>query len=205
MSHLGDLLSAHVDGELDGAEQDRVSVHLARCAQCRAEAGGLRALKRQLSELTAEVPGEAEMTARLAEIAALATAAGPTGPARARRRVPAGRVPAGRGSVGRGSAGRDGSGPGGPLTSPRRRLSGRRKYLMLGTMSLVMGLSAVAFTVGGGDSASGPKIVPQVELYSEEHAITTGGVPFDGPGPAMGPVAEEASAATPNSATSRQP
>ncbi|HEY1627506.1 MAG TPA: zf-HC2 domain-containing protein, partial [Streptosporangiaceae bacterium] len=41
MSHLGELLSAHIDGELDGAEQDKVSVHLARCERCRAEAAEL--------------------------------------------------------------------------------------------------------------------------------------------------------------------
>jgi hypothetical protein len=60
MSHLGDLLSAHIDGELDGAERDKVSVHLARCERCRAEAAGLRALKRQIGDLaTTKVPGEA--------------------------------------------------------------------------------------------------------------------------------------------------
>ncbi len=51
---------------------------------------------------------------------------------------------------------------------------------MLGTVSLVVGLSTVAFTVGGGsDSAPGPRITPSVEMYSVEHAITTGEVPFD--------------------------
>jgi hypothetical protein len=59
---------------------------------------------------------------------------------------------------------------------------------MLGTVSIVMGLGTAAFTIGGGDAAPGPRIIPQVELYSEEHAITTGGVPFDGPGPEMGPM-----------------
>ena len=38
MSHLGDQLSALVDGELDGAERDRAHAHLASCEQCRAEA-----------------------------------------------------------------------------------------------------------------------------------------------------------------------
>ena len=49
MSHLGDRLSALVDGELDGAERDRAYAHLAGCEQCRNEAAELRALKRKLS------------------------------------------------------------------------------------------------------------------------------------------------------------
>ena len=182
MSHLGDLLSAHVDGELDGTEQDKVSVHLARCQQCRAEAVELRTLKRQLGELAIEVPAEADLALRVLEIARLAEAAGPTGPVKAKRRAPS----RGPGSPARGSSGN--SGPGGPRTSRRPRLTRRRRYLMLGTVSIVMGLGTAAFTIGGGDAAPGPRIIPQVELYSEEHAITTGGVPFDGPGPEMGPM-----------------
>lgn len=192
MSHLGELLSAHVDGELDGAEQDKVSVHLARCEQCRAEAVELRSLKRQLGELALEVPAEADLAQRVLEIASLAEAAGPSGPVKAgpvkaRRRVPA---------RGLGGPARVRSGPGGPRASHRPRLTKRRRYLMLGTMSIMMGLGTAAFTIGGGDAAPGPRIIPQVELYSEEHAITTGGVPFDGPGPEMGPMTA-ASAASP--------
>jgi anti-sigma factor RsiW len=195
MSHLGDLLSAHVDGELDGGEQDKVSVHLARCQQCRAEAIELRTLKRQLGELAIEVPAEADLAQRVLEIARLAEAAGPTGPVKAKRRAPS-RRPS---TNSRGTSGN--SAPVGPLTSRRPRLTRRRRYLMLGTVSIVMGLGTAAFTIGGSDAAPGPRIVPQVELYSEEHAITTGGVPFDGPGPEMGPMTA-ASAASP---AARQP
>jgi hypothetical protein len=95
------------------------------------------------------------------------------------------------------------TGPGGPLP-PRRRLlrlapgpraAGgretrrpgprgpvRRRYLVLGAVSLVVGLSTAAFTAGGGGQAApGPRITPPVEMYSVEHAITTGEVPFTGP------------------------
>ena len=49
-------------------------------------------------------------------------------------------------------------------------------------MSLVVGLGTAAFTAGGsGDAAPGPRITPPVEMYSVEHAITTGEVPFTGP------------------------
>ena len=49
-------------------------------------------------------------------------------------------------------------------------------------MSLVVGLGTAAFTAGGGgDAAPGPRITPPVEMYSVEHAITTGEVPFPAP------------------------
>ncbi|HEY8046046.1 MAG TPA: hypothetical protein VIF35_17395, partial [Streptosporangiaceae bacterium] len=58
----------------------------------------------------------------------------------------------------------------------------RRRYLVLGTVSLVVGLGTAAFTAGGGgDAAPGPRITPPVEMYSVEHAITTGEVPFPAP------------------------
>ena len=58
MSHLGDRLSALVDGELGAAERDRAHAHLASCEQCRAEAAELRALKRKLRGLTAGAPAK---------------------------------------------------------------------------------------------------------------------------------------------------
>jgi anti-sigma factor RsiW len=160
MSHLGDRLSALVDGELDGAELDRVHAHLASCERCRAEAAELRALKRKLRGLAAGAPAEADMTRRLIAIT------GPGGPLPPRRRrmrlAPGPRPPAGPGT--------------------RRPGPGRRRYLMLGTVFLVVGLGTAAFTVGGsGSAAPGPRITPPVEMYVVEHAITTGEVPFAGP------------------------
>lgn len=51
MSHLREQISALIDGELTGAELDRANAHLAACGRCRAEAAGLRQLKRELREL----------------------------------------------------------------------------------------------------------------------------------------------------------
>ena len=81
MSHLGDRLSALVDGELDGAERDRAHAHLAGCEQCRAEAAELRALKQKLRELMTRAPAEAAMTSRLIAMT------GPGGPLPPRRRL----------------------------------------------------------------------------------------------------------------------
>ena len=85
--------------------------------------------------------------------------------------------------LGRHCGGLVSSRPGSPLRSstawPGHR---RRRYLVLGTVSLVVGLGTAAFTAGGGgDAAPGPRITPPVEMYSVEHAITTGEVPFPAP------------------------
>jgi anti-sigma factor RsiW len=161
MSHLGDRLSALVDGELDGAELDRAHAHLAGCQQCRAEAADLRALKQKLRALKADAPAEAAMTRRLIALT------GPGGPLPARHRVLR-LAPRPR-----------------PVAGPGPRRPGRtvrRRYLVLGTVSVVVGLGAAAFTVGGGGQAApGPKITPPVQMYSVEHAIITGEVPFAGP------------------------
>lgn len=163
MSHLGDRLSALVDGELDGAELDRAHAHLAGCAQCRAEAAELRALKQKLRGLIAGAPAEAAMVGRLI---ALTGPGGPLPPRRRLLRLAPGPRPAGR---------RRPPGPG-----PRRQV--RRRYLMLGTVSLLVGLGTAAFTAGGGaQTAPGPRVTPAVEMYDVEHAITTGGIPFTGP------------------------
>jgi anti-sigma factor RsiW len=62
--HLGDLLSALVDGELSGTELDRANAHVAACGACRVEAHALRRLKHQLRAL-AEVSDSDDFTRRL--------------------------------------------------------------------------------------------------------------------------------------------
>jgi anti-sigma factor RsiW len=163
MSHLGDRLSALIDGELDGAERDRASAHLASCEQCRTEAAELRALKQKLSTLLSRAPAEAAMTRRLI---AMTGPGGPLPPRRETRRETRREI--------RRETRRE-------TTRPGPRAPVRRRYLVLGTVSLVVGLSTAAFTAGGGEATPGPRITPPVEMYSVQHAITTGEVPFTGP------------------------
>jgi len=179
MSHLGDRLSALVDGELNGAELDRAHAHLAGCEQCRDEAAELRRLKVQLRGLTDGAPSEDAMTSRLIAMT------GPGGPLPGRRRPARGRLRQRARSLLR-------HGPGKrlearrPAASPgtlRHRLARHRRYLVLSAVTLVVGLGTVAFTIGGsGQAAPGPKVTPPVEMYSVEHAIDTGSVPFPAPG-----------------------
>jgi anti-sigma factor RsiW len=189
MSHLGYRLSALVDGELSADERDRVHAHLAGCEACRAEANQLRALKKRMRGL-GEVPPDDALTQRLI---AIAEPGPPVPPRRRARRMngpaprpgfrtaagagvgPSAGVPAGAGA-GVAPASRR---PGRVLRTRHRRP--RRRYLALGVVSCVFaGLSVTAFTMGGDQQTPGPRITPQVQLYSVQHAIITGQVPSGG-------------------------
>ena len=166
MTHLGEQISALIDGELTGAELDRANAHLAACERCRAEAAEMRQLKRALRALF-EVDANDQLTARLLKDA------GPGGPVpsrqdrreqyrRGRGKGPRDKRPRGRGGRGDGDA-------------PRSRA----RYVVWSAVSLfVVGIGAAAFSMGGGgSSAPAPKITPQLEMFSVEHAIVSGTVP----------------------------
>jgi hypothetical protein len=69
MSHLGQRLSALIDGELSDAERDRVLAHLAGCEACRQDAIALRALKQRMHSL-GEAMVDAALTGRLMAVGA---------------------------------------------------------------------------------------------------------------------------------------
>ncbi|MGH3251652.1 MAG: zf-HC2 domain-containing protein [Trebonia sp.] len=176
MSHLGDVLSALVDGELSGAELDRANAHVAACAACRVEANALRRLKHELRAL-AEVSDFGDMTSRLLAMPGQAGQLVPANQAapvsarhRERRGVQRRRVRAARQ--------RALAGPyPGRLTSRRRG-----RYALWSTVSLVVvGIGTAAFGMGGNAGATGPQIRPQLEVYDLQHAITSGDVPFYDP------------------------
>ncbi|MFG3583815.1 anti-sigma factor family protein [Streptomyces sp. NPDC047990] len=56
--HLGDRLSALVDGELGHESRERVLAHLATCARCKAEADAQRRLKNVFAEVAPPPPSE---------------------------------------------------------------------------------------------------------------------------------------------------
>lgn len=144
MSHLGDNLSALVDGELTGADLDRANAHLASCERCRGDAAALRVLKTQLRGLASGADHD-DLTLRLLAMAGQPTAFGEDETA--------------------------------------FRSAPRRRYLMWGALSLAVvgGVGAAAFTMGGGQSDPAPDVVPQVEMFSVQHASVTGDVPFPEP------------------------
>jgi anti-sigma factor RsiW len=163
VSHLGELLSALVDGELSGAELDRANAHVAACGACRVEANALRRLKHELRSL-AEVSDADDVTRRLL---ALGSQAGQDA------LVPVRYLDRARDRRQSYSA-----------VSARRRLMGRRRgrYMLWSTVSLVVvGIGTAAFGMGGGSGSTGPQITPQLEVFDVQHAIYSGDVPFADP------------------------
>jgi anti-sigma factor RsiW len=137
--HLGERLSALIDGELSDAQRERVLAHLAKCDDCRQEAAALRLLKRRMHGLGEAAAADA-LTWRLLALA-------------------------------------PGSGPGRPAdhaTASRRRHAW--SLVAAGVVTAGLGLAAAVF-VAGGDRPAGPRVVPAVDVFMVQHAITTGQVP----------------------------
>jgi Putative zinc-finger len=157
MSHLGNLISALIDGELGGVELDRANAHLAGCAACQAEAAQLRELKRELRTL-GDLDGADAVTSRLLAMVGPGYPGAPGAPGGLVTARPLQRRPGRR---------------------ARRR---RGRYVMWGAMSLVVvGVGAAAFGMGGTPSGNEPQITPQLEVFDAQHAITSGDVPFADP------------------------
>jgi anti-sigma factor RsiW len=202
VSHLREQISALIDGELTGAELDRANAHLAACGRCRAEAATLRELKRELRALGAAEPDQEGSAIDEALTRRLLAMAGPGGPVPSRRfrreqsrrlrREQSGRR---SGSGGNGAPGRGGIGAGRRphddvqhLGRPPREPRRRGRYMVFSAVSLVVvGIGTAAFTIGGATAEPGPKITPQLELFSVEHALMSGDVPF--PDPTQAPTA----------------
>lgn len=68
MSHLGQRISALIDGELSDTERDRVLTHIAGCDACRQEAVAFRALKQRMHSL-GEAMADAALAGRLMAMA----------------------------------------------------------------------------------------------------------------------------------------
>ena len=203
MSHLGVQISGLVDGELSGAELDRANAHLAACERCRAEAAELRQLKRDLRALAIPLLDQAcEGADGLAEAGTdealtrrLLAMAGPGGPVPSRRlreirrrdrsqneRSRSGPARGrGAGVSGRQRVGR----PPYSVRPSRSRGAPHRhgRYVLWSAVSLVVvGIGAAAFGMGGGGGGQpAPRITPQLEMFSIEHAINSGDVPFPDP------------------------
>jgi anti-sigma factor RsiW len=175
MSHLGDRISALVDGELSHEERERALAHLAHCARCRAEVDSERQIK---ATIRAQLP-PALPAGLVASLQQLAEPGDPLPPERFRfpdrSRPPArwrpidGR-PAGRP---RSESGTDRA-PGAPAR--RIRLNRRLRFAAGGV------LAATALTVGlawlGGTSEDGAPVVPPVERLTVEHVRVGQAPPF---------------------------
>lgn len=150
MTHLGQRLSALIDGELDASERERVLIHMARCGSCRDEVAALRMLKRRMSALGEAAAGAAgaALTGRLIGLSESVLAGHrPTAEAAWPAAPPAGgwQIP---------SQG----------TRPDQRVS---KYFMAGSLIIFLaGLGTAAFIAGGEPQAQAPSspTTPSVDV-----------------------------------------
>ncbi|MFJ1752206.1 zf-HC2 domain-containing protein [Kitasatospora sp. NPDC088134] len=180
--HLGDRLTAYLDGELGHDARERVQAHLATCPDCLAEAEEARAVKRTLGAAAPPGPSAALM-ARLMAVAALPEdGAGPDGPP----------APPGSGGVFGGSRltggsfGR-GAGFGGgalgadapiPGVDPRAGLFGARPSAAPrpGSAGLPRPLAALTELPGRPPAARGRRLVFAAAGAFSVAAVTLGGV-----------------------------
>jgi anti-sigma factor RsiW len=178
MTHLGERLTALVDGELGHDERDRALVHLAACDQCRAEADALRALKRRLRAMGDALPAEGLLT----RLQSMGEPGDPLPPAIRRlpgqSRGPSATRPAARPRDTRPAGGRTRS-----AAATHRRLP-RGRYILAASATLaVLGIGSAAFAAGS-EPRSLPRVAPSVEQFAVEHALTSGDVPLTDPKPA---------------------
>jgi hypothetical protein len=153
VSHLGERLSALIDGELSHQQRERALAHLANCSSCRREAAALRMLKQRMHALS-EATADTALTDRLIAVAGVA------GAASWRRRMPLRRrlVPG----------------------VPRRRWP-VRSLAVAGLTLMGLGVPAAAFLAGGGQQDLGPSVTPPIDMFVVQHEISTGSAPMRAP------------------------
>lgn len=139
MTHLGQRLSALIDGELDASERERVLIHMTRCGSCRDEVAALRMLKRRMSALGEAAAGAAgaALTGRLMGLSESVLAG---------RRPMAEAWPAAHPAGGWQIPSQD--------SRPDQRVS---KYFVAGSLIVFLaGLGTAAFIAGGEPQAQAP-------------------------------------------------
>ena len=161
-SHLGERLSAFIDGELSHQQRERVLAHLAHCVPCRQEAAALRTLKQRMHAL-GEATADTALTDRLIAVAGVA---GPS---------PWGRRPR--------LAGRR------PTPGASRRHWPVRSIAVAGLTLAGLGVPAAAFLAGGGQQEPGPSVTPAIDTYMMQHNLSAGNAPATGPSPSRLPQA----------------
>ena len=174
-NHLGEEISALVDGELSHDARDRALAHLAGCAECRLAVDAERQTKALIAGMEPQ-PLPEELAERLRALpAALSSPYGQRAAAWLADHRP-----------GRARPSRTPSGSRRPADSrPARHPGRRRRVSAAASGAVVVGAAVAAFLVGGGP-AEGDPVAPQVDKYTVEHAAVTPEVPLtDQGGPAV--------------------
>jgi anti-sigma factor RsiW len=155
LTHLGQRLSALIDGELDGSERERVLLHMAKCGSCRDEVAALRMLKRRMNDL-GEAAAGAGLTGRLMRL---------------RESVLADRMPAAEAAW---------PPPPGGWEFPRQAARSEQRvgrYFLTGSLVIFLaGLGTAAFIAGGEPQAQAPTppVTPRVDVLVVPHGQVNG-------------------------------
>lgn len=147
MTHLGQRLSALIDGELEASERERVLIHMTRCGSCRDEVAALRMLKRRMNAL-GEAAAGAALTGKLMGLS---------------ESVLAGRMPMAE-AVWPAAAPAGGWQVPGQGSRPEQRAG---KYFLAGSLIVFLaGLGTAAFIAGGEPQAQAPSspATPSVDV-----------------------------------------
>ncbi len=159
--HLGDAVTALVDGQLDHPARERVLGHLAHCAPCRGEVEAHRRLKASLTRLRAlPVEPSPDLAARLLAAAATRPATPPPSTRRGPRRP-------------RGAAR--------PPVRPLRARPSARRGAAAGVL-LAVGLAG-ALALGAPDARRGARtpVDPASPAFVTAYVETTSEVPLTEP------------------------
>jgi anti-sigma factor RsiW len=175
VTHLGQRLSALIDGELDGSERERVVVHVGKCASCRDEVAALRMLKRRVNAIREEAVGSG-LTGRLMGLGSLANPDGAdwsSGVAPADSAWPQ----------------RPGSIPvPDPPDRPARPEQRAGRYFLAGSLVIFLAGLGTAAVIAGGEPqplAPTPPVTPSVDVLVFPHGSSAGSE--TGAQPAAGP------------------
>ncbi len=157
MTHLGQRLSALIDGELAGSERERVLLHMARCGSCQDEVAALRTLKRRMNAL-GEAAAGAALTGKLMGLSESALAA---------------RAPMGEGPWPAPQT------AGGWTVHGQHSKSEPRtgRYFLAGSLAVFLaGLGTAAFIAGGDTQAQAPSqpVTPSVDVMVVPHQYMNG-------------------------------
>jgi len=152
LTHLGQRLSALIDGELEGSERERVLLHMARCLSCRDEVAALRMLKRRMNEL-GEAAAGAALTGRLMSLRESGLT---NGMPAAESAWPPPQPPGGWEVPGNGGR-------------PEQRIG---RYFLTGSLAVFLaGLGTAVFIAGGEPQAQAPSppVTPSVDVLVVPH------------------------------------
>ncbi|MEP6761989.1 MAG: zf-HC2 domain-containing protein [Sporichthyaceae bacterium] len=177
--HLGQRISALVDGELGHQERDRALAHIAHCPSCRAALEDERLVKDRIASAPIP-PASPALTARLLGLAQ----PGDPMPPRERRMplapvVPTLPAPGRRRGATRPGDRDDPRRPGRLRATPLR--SRRARYAAVTAVSAVGLMLGTAFLAGAAPQQPGAPVLPPSAELSVEHAATTSGQPLGDP------------------------